>query len=98
MDYNSSSIQDKWKALSKEEQLPYYDVTEMTHELVENEKKAIDKEIISLRPGKRQYSGYKISRRILQKDKHAFDKRAFNPVLWYQCYIHHQEAGKLKAR
>ncbi len=54
------------QALSKEEQQPYYDVTEMTNELEENEKKAIDKEIISLRPGKRQYSGYKISRRISQ--------------------------------
>jgi hypothetical protein len=54
----------------------------MTHELVENEKKAIDKEIISLRPGKRQYSGCKISRRISQKYKHTVDKRAFNPVFW----------------
>jgi hypothetical protein len=45
---------------SKEEKQPYYDVTEMTNALVDEKKKAIDLEIISLRPGKRQYSGYKM--------------------------------------
>lgn len=54
----------------------------MSNALVDEKKKAIDKEIISLRPGKRQYSGYTISRRISQKDKHAVYKRAFNPVFW----------------
>jgi hypothetical protein len=38
------------KALSKEERQPFYDVTAMTNELLDEEKKAIDKEIISLRP------------------------------------------------
>jgi hypothetical protein len=67
---------------SKEEKQPYYDVTEMTNALVDEKKKAIDLEIISLRPGKRQYSGYKISRRIPQIAKHAIDNRALNPFFW----------------
>jgi hypothetical protein len=59
------------KALSKEEQQPFYDVTAMTNALLDEEKKAIDKEIIS---------------RILQKDKHVVDKRAFNPVFFVKYH------------
>lgn len=55
----------------------------MRNELVEIvEKRAIDKEIIARRPGKRVYSGYKISCRVAEMEKYVLDKRAFNPVFW----------------
>lgn len=44
-------------------------------------KQPIDKEIISRRPRKREYSGYNISRRVPQIDKIVVLKWAFNPVL-----------------
>jgi hypothetical protein len=54
---------------------------------VDIEKRKIDKEIIALRPGKRAYTGYTISRRVSQKDSSDLDQIAFNPVEWFSTSL-----------
>lgn len=54
------------------------------------ERQKIDKKIIQLRPGARDYRGYEITplpSNLLEKDKVIANKRGLNPVSWYKLRL-----------
>jgi hypothetical protein len=54
------------------------------------ERQKIDRKIIQLRPGARDYRGYEITplpSNLLEKDKVIANKRGLNPVSWYKLRL-----------
>ncbi|EFX67885.1 hypothetical protein DAPPUDRAFT_301778 [Daphnia pulex] len=80
-----------WRSLTEEKKIPYAEAAKRRNDAQQMERQKIDEKIIQLRPGARDYRGYKITplpSNLLEKDKVIASKRGLNPVSWYHWSEH----------
>ncbi|EFX76372.1 hypothetical protein DAPPUDRAFT_322426 [Daphnia pulex] len=81
----AKSLEERWMKLSEGEKEPYRRLMEKRNNVIEEEIKILDNIIIAKRPGRRSYSGEKLTVRIPEKEKPMEDKMGLNPIFWFFC-------------